>query len=101
MEPVQGGLAGLGGDEADAEKLRGGDHEHVRDGGDVHGQVLEKKLVPLFLGEIGLNRPQVDEDGEALEIGDMMQRGGGGGRRAVRQSRAPTGCSNFSIRHAD
>jgi hypothetical protein len=94
-------LAGLGGDEPDTKELRRGDHEHVRDGGDVHGQVLEEELVALLLRQIGLNSSQINKNGEALKIGDMMERGGGGGRQAVRRSRAPAGRSNFSIGHAD
>jgi hypothetical protein len=101
LELVQGSLARLGGDEADAEELGGGDHEHFGDGGDVHGQVLQEELVALLLRQVRLDRTEVDENGESLEIGDMVKRGGGGGRRAVRRRRAPAGSSNFSIRHAD
>jgi hypothetical protein len=101
LELVQGSLARLGGDEADAEELGGGDHEHVRDGGDVHGQVLQEELVALLLRQIGLNSAQSDKNSEALKIGDMMKRSGGGGGQAVRRRRAPAGRSNFSIGHAD
>jgi hypothetical protein len=101
LELVQGSLARLGGDEAEAEELGRGDHEHVRDGGDVHGQVLQEELVALLLGQVGLDCTEIDENGKSLKIGDMVERGGGGGRRAVRRRRAPAGSSNFSIRHAD
>jgi hypothetical protein len=101
LELVQGSLAGLGGDKPDSKELRRGDHKHVRDGSDVHGEVLKEKLVTLLLGEIGPNSTQINKNGKALKIGDMVERGGGGGRQAVRRRRAPAGSSNFSIRHAD
>ncbi len=81
LELVQGSLAGLGGDEPDAKKLGGRDHEHVGDSGDVHSQVLQEELVTLLLGQVGLNSTQVDKDSKALKIGDMVERGGGGGGR--------------------
>ncbi len=61
LELVQGSLAGLGGDEPDAEKLGGGDHEHVGDGGDVHGQVLQEELVALLLRQVRPDCTEVDE----------------------------------------
>jgi hypothetical protein len=100
LELVQGSLAGLGGDEPNMKELRRGDHKHVRDGGNVHGEILKEKLVTLLLEEIGLNSAQINKNSEALEIGDMMERIGGGGRQAIRRRRAPAGSSNFSIRHA-
>jgi hypothetical protein len=101
LELVQGSLAGLGGDEPDTKELGRGDHEHVGDGGDVHGQVLQEELVSLLLRQVRLNCTEIDEHGKPLKVGDMVERSGGGGRRAVRRRRAPAGSSNFSIRHAD
>jgi hypothetical protein len=101
LELVQGSLAGLGSDEPDTKELRRGDHEHVRDGGDGHGQVLEEELVALFLRQIGLNSTQINKNSEALKIGNMMKGSGGGGRQAFCRRRAPAGSSNFSIGHAD
>jgi hypothetical protein len=100
LELVQGSLAGLGGNEPDTKKLGGGDHEHVSDGGNVHGQVLQEELVTLLLRQIGLDSTQVNEDGKTLKVGDMMERCGGGGGQAVCRRRAPAGRSNFSIGHA-
>ncbi len=62
---------------------------------------MEEELVTLLLGQVGLNSTLINKNSEALKIGDMMKRSGGGGRQAFRRRRAPTGSSNFSIGHAD
>jgi hypothetical protein len=43
---------------------------------------------------------EIDEDGEPLKVGDVVERSGGGGGQAVRLGHATTGGSNISIRHA-
>jgi hypothetical protein len=100
LELVQGGLAGLGGNKADTQQLGGGDHEDISNSGNVHSQILQKKLVPILLGEARPDRTEVDEDGEALEVGDVVKRRGGGGGQAVCLGRATTGSSDISIGHA-
>jgi hypothetical protein len=89
LELVQGSLAGIGGDEPDTKELRRGDHKHIRDGGDVHGEILKEKLITLLLGEIGLNSTQINKNSKALKIGDMMERSGGGGRQAIGGAEPP------------
>jgi hypothetical protein len=61
---------------------------------------LEKKLVSLLLGNVGPNHPQVNEDGEALEISHMMQGSGSSSRQTIRLGDAASGSSYFCIRHA-
>jgi hypothetical protein len=95
LEPVQGGLARLCGDETDAEKLGGRNHEDICNSSNVDSKVLEEKLVPHLLGDVGPNRPQVDEDGKALEIGHMMQGSGSSSRQADQLGGAATGSSYF------
>jgi hypothetical protein len=100
LEFVQGSLAGLGGDEANTQKLGGGDHEHISNSGNIHSQILQKELVPVLLSEARPDSTEVDEDGEPLKVGDVVERSGGGGGQAVRLGRAATGSSNISIGHA-
>jgi hypothetical protein len=45
---------------------RRGHHEDVSNSGLINCQILEERLVPLLLGEVGPNSPQVDEDSKAL-----------------------------------
>jgi hypothetical protein len=61
---------------------------------------LQEKLIPVLLGEARPDSTKVDEDGEALKVGDVVERRGGGGGQAVRLRRATTGSSDISIRHA-
>jgi hypothetical protein len=100
LEPVQGSLARLSGDETDAEELGGRNHEDICNSSNVDSKVLKEKLVSLLLGDVGPNRPQVDEDGKALEIGHMMQGSGSSSRQAVRLGGAAAGSSYFCIGHA-
>jgi hypothetical protein len=72
LELVQGGLAGLGGNKADTQQLGRGDHEDISNSSDVHGQILQQKLIPVLLGEARPDSTEVDEDSEALKIGDMV-----------------------------
>jgi hypothetical protein len=100
LEFIQGGLARLGGDKANTQQLGGGDHEDISNSGNIHSQILQKKLIPVLLGEARPDSTEVDEDGEALKVGDVVERRGGGGGQAVRLGRATTGSSDISIGHA-
>jgi hypothetical protein len=100
LEFIQGGLARLGGDKANTQQLGGGDHEDISNGGNIHSQVLQEELVPVLLGEARPDSAEVDEDGESLEVGDVVKRSGGGGGQAVRLGCATTRSSDISIGHA-
>ncbi len=63
-------------------------------------RIPHTKLVPILLGETRPDSAEVDEDGEALKVGDVVKRCGGGGGQAVRLGRATTGSSDISIGHA-
>ncbi len=81
------------------QELGRGHHEDISNSNNVNSEVLEEKLIPLLLGEIGPDSLQVDEDGEILQVGDMMKRSGGRGGQAVHLRFASTGDSSFCRRH--
>jgi hypothetical protein len=64
--------------EPDTKKLGGGHHEDVSDISRVNAKILEEKRVPLLRGQVGACRTQADEDSMPMQVGDVVQRGGGG-----------------------
>jgi hypothetical protein len=53
-------------------------YENVRGRGNVYSEVLEEKLIPLLVGEARPDRVEINENSEALQIGNVMKQGWGG-----------------------
>jgi hypothetical protein len=87
--------------EPDTKKLGGGQQEDVSDISRVNTKITKQEGIAFLLGEIGAGRPQVDEDRMPLEVGDVVERHGGGGGRPRRRHRTPLrAAESFSIGHA-
>jgi hypothetical protein len=88
--------------EANAEKLDGGHNEHVNDINRVYTQVMEQEGVAVLLGEADPGSLEADEHPVPLQIGNMMERSGGGGhwQRCRRCSILPGSIERRNIDHA-
>ncbi len=87
--------------EPDTKKMGGGHHEDISDISRANAKIIEQEGVALLLGEVGAGRPQVDEDGKPLKLGDVVERCGGGRGRPRRRHRTPSrAAESISVTHA-
>jgi hypothetical protein len=88
--------------EANTEKLDGGHNEHVNDINRVYTQDMEQEGVAVLLGEACPGSMEVDEHPVPLQIGNMMERSGGGGhwQRCRSCSILPGSIERINIDHA-